>query len=280
MHAIILAAGEGRRFFSSGVEERPLPAGLSYPIPKCLYPVRDPRSPDSPPRPVLDHLLAAMHAGGLETAHVATGHLGEKVERWLSGSVFNDFATILPPVDGIDYTRGPLLTLAGALARLNERGLFSQQGFDQIVCLCPADLVIDRKAFWYVAGNPARGMMVSRALMHFLVDDRPRERDARAHTTLADLVPERFQGIFPSTALTAPVVPVMAMHVDVLAESVSHVNKGHVRVSTFLRAWIDAAFQNDREFKANVNVIPASNLGSSFYWHDLDDGSVVRDNGL
>jgi choline kinase len=256
MDAIVLAAGEGLRFFGKKFEQRPLPPGWEYPIPKALFPVAVPQA-RAAPRPILGHLVNALQDGGAETIWIATGHLGEKIDAFVEAAFAGSNVVVIPPHASIDYRKGPLYTLAGALDYLNENGVLARQGFDKMVMLSPADLIIDRKAVWYIAGIPARGMMSSRSRVHVIIENRPGAGKTSEHTRLKDLLPSRFQHLFDAVFLACPVVPLMAVHLEVL------------------KAWLEANIRDDHAFRSEVNIIQSVYLGEKFYWYDLDTFDAV-----
>jgi choline kinase len=276
MDAIVLAAGEGTRFFGKDFEQRPLPSGLEYPIPKALFPVTAPRS-SATPRPMLEHLVNALHDGGAETIWIATGHLAEKIGAFVKASLQGSNVKVIPPHPSIDYRRGPLYTLAGALDHLNESGVLASEGFDKMIMLSPADLIIDRKAAWYLAGIPARGMMSSRSRVHMIIENRPNVLSKTVHTALKDIVPPRFRQMFDHALLGCPVVPLVAVHLDVLASAVAGIAKGYTRFSEVLKDWLGTNIRDEHAFRSEVNVIQSMYLGERFYWHDLDTLDAVRD---
>ncbi len=276
MDAIVLAAGEGSRFFTTGFKQRPLSPGWEYPIPKALFPVIVPQV-SAAPRPMLEHLVNALHDGGAETIWIATGHLGEKIDAFVKTSLTGSNVMVIPPHPSIDYRKGPLYTLAGALDHLNGSGVLASQGFDKMVMLSPADLVIDRKAVWYLAGIPARGMMSSRSRVHVIIENRPNAVKKGAHTALKDLVPLRFQQMFDYVMLGCPVVPLLAVHLDVLTSVIVGIAKGYTKFSEVLKDWLETNIRDEHAFRAEVNVIQSTFLGERFYWHDLDTLDAVRD---
>ncbi len=276
MDAIVLAAGEGIRFFGKDFEQRPLPTGCEYPIPKALFPVSVPQA-GAVSRPMLEHLVNALNAGGAETIWIATGHLGEKIDALLKGGLEGSRAKVIPPHPSIDYRKGPLYTLAGALDYLNESGVLAKEGFDKMIMLSPADLIIDRKAVWFMAGIPARDMMASRSRVHVIIENRPNANKKRAYTPLRDMVPPRFQQMFDPAWLGCPVVPLVATHIDVLSSVVGGIAKGCTRFTELLKDWLETNIRNEHDFRSEVNVIPSIYLGERFYWYDLDTMDAVRD---
>ncbi len=276
MDAIVLAAGEGTRFFGKGFEQRPLPPGWEYPIPKTLFPVAVPPA-SAAPRPILEHLVKALHDGGAEAIWIATGYLGEKIDAFVKTTLAESNVKVIPPHPSIDYRKGPLYTLAGALDHLNGSGVLAGQGFDKMIMLSPADLVIDRKAVWYIAGIPARGMMSSRSRVHMIIENRPNVVEKSVHSALKDIIPPRFQQLFEPFVLGCPVVPLLAVHLDVLTSAVAGIAKGYTRFSEVLKDWLETNIRDEHAFRAEVNVIQSTYLGERFYWYDLDTLDAVRD---
>ncbi|MBN2151064.1 MAG: NTP transferase domain-containing protein [Candidatus Lokiarchaeota archaeon] len=273
--AIVLAAGEGARFFGTGFEERPLPPGWEYPVPKALFPVSVPGA-GAERRPMLEHLVKSLHEGGVETVWIATGHLGEKVDAFVREALGGSNARAIPPHPSIDHRKGPLYTLAGALDYLNENGVLSSQGFDKMVMLSPADLIIDRKAVWYMAGNPARGMMASRSRVHVIVENRPNVAIKGVHTRLDSIFPPRFHQAVDPAMPGWPVVPLVAVHVDVLMGAIDGIARGRTKFAEVLADWLDTNIRDEHEFRFEVNVIQSIFLGDKFYWYDLDTMDAVR----
>ncbi|NMC08680.1 MAG: hypothetical protein GYA24_25950 [Candidatus Lokiarchaeota archaeon] len=276
MDAIVLAAGEGTRFFAGSFEKRPLPGVLEYPIPKSLYPVAVP-GVNAPPKPMLGHVITSLQDGGMETVWIATGHLGEKISAFVETTFDGSRVVAIPPHDSIDYRKGPLYTLAGMLDTLNERGILAQQGFDKMIMLSPSDLIIDRKAIYYMAGIPARGMMASRSRAHVIIENRPGSVKKGAHTALKDLVPPRFQHLFDAAMLGCHVVPIVAVHLDILSSALHGIEKSRTKFAEILRDWLDANVNDDREFRSEFNIIQSVFLGDRFYWYDLDTMDAVKE---
>jgi choline kinase len=278
MDAIVLAAGEGKRFFGPGFEERPLPDGLEYPIPKTLYPVSVPGS-DAEPRPVLAHLVDALIAGSIEHVFIGTGHLAEKIAYYVEHYLQDKPIEVIPPNESIDYRIGPLYTLAGVLQYFLDNDVFGRKDLDKVFMLCPSDFLFDRRAVWYLAGNSARGMMASRFPLHVLVETRDVEPRPE-HSTLQTIVPERFQGLFPEDLLACPLIPLMGVHLDILLESVTYLNRGETTFASFLKAWLDETIDSERQFQSTLNVMATTGLGERFYWFDLDSFAVIAENNL
>jgi len=273
--AIILAAGEGIRFFGGKFEARQLPAGLEYPIPKTLFPVGLPGK-TAERKPILAHLVGALFEGGIEKVYITTGYLGEKIVRFVSDTMSHLNIEIIPPNPAIDYRKGPLYTLAGALNHFVEHGILTSKGFDRMVMLSPSDLVIDRRAPYFVTGIPARDMMASRSRLHVIVENRDGSHPWPASSSLKDLIPARLASAVHADVLACPVVPMMAVHVDILMEAVGYLNRGATKFAEFLKSWLDEHVKDDHEFLVDVNIIPAMHLGKSFYWQDIDTFDSVK----
>ncbi len=276
MDAIVLAAGEGSRFFTKNLKQRQLPQGLSYPIPKSLFPVSVPQA-GADSRPIIEHLVNALSAGGVESIWVATGYLADKIDMFVRTAFAGSNVRVILPHPSIDYRKGPLYTLAGALDYLNESGELSKNGFDKMMILSPADLIIDRKAIWYVAGIPARGMMASRSRVHIIVENRPNMAWKSAHTPLYDILPKRFQKVVDTAVLGCPVVPLVAVHVDVLSGAIEGIVKGRNKFTEVLKDWLETNIRDEHEFQFEVNLIQSTFLGKNFYWYDLDTMDAVRE---
>jgi len=275
MDAILLAAGEGSRFFSGDYEPRSLPCDLDYPIPKSLYPVAIP-SKGEERKPILEHLVESLVDGGIEKIYIGTGFMHEKVEAFVKSHLATSNLEIIPPNPEIDYRKGPLYTLAGVLNYFVENRIMTKKGFDRVILLSPADLVIDRRAPWFIAGNPARGMMASRSRLHIMVENRGGTWDRSASSTLSSLIPDRFTSTFDEEMLACPVVPMMAIHVDILMEAIGYLNKGIMKFAEFLKAWIDDNIADEHALAVEMNIIPTTYLGETFYWQDIDTFDSVK----
>jgi len=226
---------------------------------------------------MLEYLINALSAGGVEAIWIATGHLGEKIDAFVRTAFAGSNVRTIPPHPAIDYRKGPLYTLAGALDYLNERGELIKAEFDKMMMLSPADLVIDRRAAWYIAGIPARGMMASRSRVHVIIENRPNMTRKRVHTPLKDVVPQRFQQLFDPALLACPIVPLVAVHVDILTCAIGGIARGRTRFSEALKDWLEENIRDEHEFRSEVNVIQSVYLGEKFYWYDLDTMDAVRD---
>ncbi len=279
MDAIILAAGEGKRFFSSVREKRALPPEIDYPIPKCLYPVSIPGAMNNERKPVLGHLLDSAFQGGIETCYIATGYQEEKIARYIETDARASDIHLVRSNPLIDYTKGPLYTLAGVMQYFLDHGVLQQENFDKIILIIPSDLIIARRAIYYITGNPARGMMASRAMVHAIMENRP-TRVKRDASKLGRLLPDKFKHLASEDILQNPLIPAMAVHVDILIDIMSYMQEGLQTFIDAMRAWIERNLHDDRSFKTNVNIIPASAFGESFYWFDVDGESDLVDNGL
>lgn len=279
MDAIILAAGNGSRFFnqismSTGENEKPVSL-----IPKGLIQVaKDFRPPYCKRDTILGILVETLLQGGIDHVYIATGYKQERIEsyakRWLSGLP----VTTVPPDPSLDYRKGPLYTLSGILAYLSDEKIFDRENFDKIIMIAPSDLIIDRKAIWHLAGPAGRGMMSSRSTMHVLVDDRKDEEtksNVDNHTTLKSLIPSKFHELFEYTLLQCPIVPIMAIHLNILLEASRYTTKGFSLVSEFLRAWIKDNINTSHEFKTNLNLCRVSRLGEHFKWIDVDTPAAL-----
>ncbi|MEX2717049.1 MAG: hypothetical protein Q6353_007135 [Candidatus Sigynarchaeum springense] len=276
MDAIVLAAGEGSRFFTKMFEQRQLPRGLEYPIPKTLFPVIVPHA-GTVCKPMLEHLVNALSAGGVETIWVATGHLSVKIGAFVKTALGGSNVKVIPPHPSIDYRKGPIYTLAGTLDYLNEHGELTKSGFDKMMLLSPADLIIDRKAIWYIAGVPARGMMASRSRVHVIIENRLSKTKTGMHTFLKDIVPQRFQNLFDLAMLACPLVPIVAVHIDVLTSAIKGIARGRTTFTEVLKDWLEENIRDEHEFRSELNVIQSIYLGEKFYWYDLDTFDRVKD---
>ncbi|HME55175.1 MAG TPA: hypothetical protein VKM55_23410 [Candidatus Lokiarchaeia archaeon] len=275
MDAILLAAGDGTRFFSSDYEVRPLPCDLEYPIPKCLYPVSIPSKGEGQ-KPILEHVVEALVDGGIEKIYIGTGLMHEKIETFVNEQLTTLNIEIIPPNPEIDYRKGPLYTLAGVLKFFVDNGILTKKGFDRIVMLSPADLVIDRRAPWFIAGIPAREMMASRSRLHVMVENRGGAWNRSTSSALSYLIPERFTGALDESLLACPVVPLMAVHVDILVEAIGYLNKGATKFAEFLKTWIDENIIDEHQLAMDINIITTTYLGESFYWQDIDTFDSVK----
>lgn len=275
MDAILLAAGEGSRFFSTDFERRPLPCDLDYPIPKTLYPVSIP-SKGEERKPILEHIVEALVDGGIEKIYLGTGFMHEKIEAFVNDQLATSNIEIIPPNPEIDYRKGPLYTLAGVLNYFVDNGILTTKEFDRVVMLSPADLVIDRRAPWFIAGVPARGMMASRSRFHIMVENRVEVLDRSTSSALSSLIPERFTSAFDEELFTCPVVPMMAVHIDILMEAIGYLNKGETKFAEFLKAWIDENIPDEHQLAMEMNIIPTTYLGYAFYWQDIDTFDSVK----
>lgn len=279
MHAIILAAGEGKRFNHEGLEKRPLPDGFDYPIPKSLVPVKDPKATDVEEyRPILARLIDALFKGGIESAFIGTGYLHGLVQEFVDGHVEGKKVTVFPPDPSIDYSRGPLFTLATVMKHFREEGIVDAKGFDKILLLLPADLVIDPRGIWFMVGPSSRGMMASRKLLHIFVEDR--KTVEKPSTLLEDVIPERFHEFFTPKLLSSAIVPVMGAHVDVLMDITKDLDGNQAKFALALKAWIDENIEGEYELNLNLNLIKASLIGQNFYWFDIDDQNDIVGNNL
>jgi hypothetical protein len=275
MDAILLAAGEGKRFFTGDFERRPLPCDLDYPIPKSLYPVSIP-SKGEERKPILGHIVEALADGGIEKIYLGTGFMHEKIEMFVANELAGANIEVIPPNPEIDYRKGPLYTLAGVLNYFVENKILTSKGFDRVVMLSPADLVIDRRAPWFIIGNPARGMMKSRSRLHVLIENRGGKCNRPRSSTLRDLIPDRLASAIDEDMLDCPVVPMMAVHVDILVEAIGYLNKGATKFAEFLKAWIEENIKDEHQLAAEMNIIPTTYLGDAFYWHDIDNFDSVK----
>ena len=280
MDALIIAAGKGERFFTDKVEKRPLEHNLEYPVPKTLYPVCKPGTQDEP-RAMLYHLSQALLQGEIEHVYIATGHLQEKIASYIQQSLNDDRITVIPPNPSIDFTKGPLYTIATALDYFVKNGVFQAKDFDKIMLLAPSDLIIDRKAIWYLAGNSSRGMMKSRCLVHVMVEDRvDHECFNQQGTPLRAMIPNTYHNLFSGTYLDYTVIPIIAIHVDVLMHAITAIKAGAIKFSESVQSWIQENVKSEHDFKRDINIIPASRLGSKFFWTDVDTFDRIIDAGL
>ncbi|MHA1684594.1 MAG: hypothetical protein ACTSUE_26890 [Promethearchaeota archaeon] len=284
MDAIILAAGEGKRFFSGKIEARPLPFDLQYPVPKSLFPVKvKSKSKVAGNKPMLGTLIDALFEGGIEHVFIGTGHLAGKIKTYISHAYPDKKVQVVEPNPRIDFRKGPLFTLATVLQHLSSTGILTQKNQDKIFMIVPADLVIDRKAIWYITGPASRGMMSSRSTFHVMVDNRPggmEEKKGAQFSPLRTIIPDSFTHLFDGGILDCPLVPIVSIHVEILLDAVPFLNQGMTKLSPFIKRWLNDHYQTDREFRVNVNVITANYLGESFTWCDVDTWEDLVNAGL
>ncbi|MHA1699823.1 MAG: hypothetical protein ACTSWN_13350 [Promethearchaeota archaeon] len=287
MDSIILAGGKGLRFFSSGWEKRPLPGSMQYPIPKALYPVRFPcnENPDEM-KPIIYWLVKSLTRGGIERIFIGTGYLHDKIRGFVQHELADPNVVVVPPDDDIDYERGPLFTLAATMKWLDRRGEFKRKTRDKIIMVVPSDLIIDTRAIWYVVGPAARSMMASSKIIHFFVEDRwekqgeTKQSAGIKSTRLRDWMPVNIQHSYPDKILESRIVPIIALHENIIKEACELRSKGFNKLSEFLKYWFNENFQNSMDFESNVDVIPTSRLGQNFFWYDIDVFDVVKKNNL
>jgi hypothetical protein len=77
--------------------------------------------------------------------------------------------------------------------------------------------------------------------------------------------------------LGCPVVPLVAVHLDVLTSAIAGIAKGYTKFSEVLKEWLETNIRDERAFRSEVNVIQSIHLGERFYWHDLDTLDALRD---
>ncbi|MHA1791543.1 MAG: hypothetical protein ACTSVI_02795 [Promethearchaeota archaeon] len=272
MHAIILAAGEGKRFFSGSFEKRKLPDGISYPIPKTLYPIRENRNdPLSSRVPIIEQLIHSLQEGNIEEIFIGTGYLNEKIYYFLKNKKFDNAVHVYLPGSSVDYKKGPIYTLAMTLNKMKEEGVFDRKNLDKIFFLIPGDLVVGPRLPWYVSGPSGRSMMRSRALIHMVIDDRKNCVKPSSYSTVEEIIPKKFIHLMSPAILEAPLIPAMALHVDILLESKKYIQEHDInKFSRFLKIWIDKNIQDELDFRNAIHLIRASFLGESFFWMDVD----------
>ncbi|MFX0098323.1 MAG: hypothetical protein ACFFCS_02005 [Candidatus Hodarchaeota archaeon] len=279
MHAIILAAGEGKRFNFKGLAGRQLPEGISHPVPKSLIAVKDPKNLDQEEyKPILERLIDGLFKSGIERVYMGTGYMYEVIEKFVIIHLQERDIVVIPPDPMIDYTRGPLFTMASVMKYIREKRITSIKDFDKIMLLLPADLVIDPRGIWYMIGPPSRGMMASRNLLHVFVEDR--KVPEKISTVLEDIIPTRFQELFTPKLLKCPVIPMMAVHVDILMDTAKKIEDDQEKFAPALKNWLDENIKDERELKLNINIIKASSIGENFYWFDIDSQDDIIGNNL
>ncbi len=116
MDAIILAAGEGRRF-----------QAVSQSVPKCLYPL-NPQSDC-----LLGRLIQQLISLEIRHIYIVGGHQFEQLSSWLEDSrISTKIYTLVDARD--DYKRGPLHSLMAFAPEISNLGENTEQ-----YLVCPAD---------------------------------------------------------------------------------------------------------------------------------------------